>query len=616
MAGSFALTDELRQQIRLIPAKPGVYLMRDRTGTVIYVGKSRRLDRRVRSYFARTPDNPKIGALVVAVTAIEFIVTATEVEALILENNLIKRYKPRYNTMLKDSKTHPYLCVSLADLFPRLTKVRHVRFGDGNKYFGPFPSEGDLRHIIELLSRAYRLCQGKNRLNPDGPPQKACLHYHLHGCLGACIGKVSPQEYRRNVDQVVAILEGRTQPDYAGLEAHMQELAAAFRYEEAGELRNTIHALKTYFAVQNVEVLRKVESDIWGVAESVDIIAFSVFFVRAGKLLGHRTIEAHREPGAKLPEILGSLMMRFYDVNLIPGVLLSRQPPAPLAGLREYFQTRAGRTVRFAQPKRGAMRRLLAMADENALEVLRNLKSGENERVAENVLDLERRLHLPRLPHRIECVDISHTQGTDPVASLVVFVNGKPQRSEYRMFHIKSFSGIDDPRAIGEVTRRRFQRVITEGGALCDLFLVDGGIAQARAAAREMAELQVDRPVWGLAKREEILVPPHGEQIQLPSRSPGLRLVVALRNEAHRFANRFRKRLASTRVLRSSLLSLPGVGPKTIERVIAAFGSTMRAGQHPPEEIARRAHIPLPIARIIAASLADSPPGDPEPSQG
>ena len=439
------ISELLKKKLRQLPDKPGVYIMRDQTGSAIYVGKSRRLSRRVRSYFVRKHDSPKIGALVVAIADLEFIVTENEVEALILENNLIKRYKPRYNTMLKDSKTHPYLKVGSSAMFPRLTRVRKVCFGDGNKYFGPFPSESDLSKIIGLLCSAFHLCQGKNQLTLGKSSNKPCLLFHMHQCMGACVGKVSPEEYGRAIDEVVSILEGKSMPDYERMEHEMATLAAEFRFEEAAELRDTVRALRTYFSTQNVEFLRSVDTDLWGIAESSDMIIISVFFVRGGKLLGNRTIETNREPNAEVPEILGSLMTRFYDFNLIPGKILTGTAPSPLSSLRDYFATRSGHAVRFAQPKRGQFRRLLAMANENAMEILRNAKSKGNERVAENVLDLEKRLSLPCTPRRIECVDISHIQGTDPVASLVVFVNGKPHRSEYRIFHIKSFLGIDDP---------------------------------------------------------------------------------------------------------------------------------------------------------------------------
>lgn len=598
----------LKKLLATLPARPGVYLMRNAGGEIIYVGKSRSLKNRVRSYFAGKRRDPKTAALVDAVADIEFIVTETEVEALILENNLIKRHRPRYNVMLKDSKTHPYLRVTMGEPFPRLEKVRRVVFGDGHAYFGPFPDEGGLKRIVDLLSRTLRLCEGKKVLRPEWPAAKACLRYHLGYCQGACIGAVRPEEYRKTAEQAVEILSGRVPLDLAALRAQMNELAAAYRYEEAAELRDTIMALESFFQAQKVELSHPVDRDLWGVAESPDRLVVSVFFVRGGKLLGHRVIEAEREPGAAVRSLLGHLMMQFYEQNLIPPRILVTPPPAPLAPLQECLAGRCGHAVRFGTARRGPLHRLLRMASDNAREVLRNIKSPGPARVAEGVIDLERRLNLPRLPMRIECIDISHLQGADPVASLVVAINGEPRRSEYRLFHIKGVAGIDDPAAIAEVTRRRFARQLREDGPLADLLIVDGGLAQARAAQSELTTLGVERPIFGLAKREEVLVPPEGEPIRLPHTSPALRVLVRLRNEAHRFANTFRARTSARRVMRSALLNLPGVGPRTLQKILTEFGSLERASQTTPEELARRAGLSARLAALVHASLQPRPP--------
>lgn len=606
--------DRLKRLLASLPARPGVYLMRNGAGEIIYVGKSRSLKNRVRSYFTGKRRDAKTRFLVAAIADIEFIVTGTEVEALILENNLIKRHQPHYNVMLKDSKTHPYLRVTLSEPFPRIEKVRRVSFRDGNAYFGPFPDEGGLKRIIDLLSRTLRLCAGTRVLRPDRPEKKACLRHHLGQCMGACIGAVTPEEYRKAADRAVEILSGRQLPDLEGMRRRMAELAAEFRFEEAADLRDTVGALESFFQAQKVELVKPVDRDLWGLAESTDRLVASVFFVRGGKLLGNRTIEAEREPGASPRTLLGSLMMRFYERNLIPPRILTAQPPSPMAPLQEFLAGLCKHPVRFGTARRGPFRKLLRMAGDNALEILRNLKSTGPERVAEGVLDLERRLALPRLPFRIECIDISHLQGADPVASLVVSVNGEPRRGEYRLFHIKEVTGIDDPASIAEVTRRRFARQVRENQPLADLLVVDGGITQARAARAELDALGVDRPVFGLAKREELLVPPVGEPVRLPLVSPAMRVLVRLRNEAHRFANTFQKKTHSRRVMRSALLTLPGVGPRTLQKILAAFGSAEKAAQATPEELATRAGIPLKTATLVVASLQPRiPAGDPRP---
>jgi excinuclease ABC subunit C len=595
--------EDLSLLLAHIPTKPGVYQMFDPAGTVIYVGKSRCLKNRVRSYFSGKLRDGKTAALVRSVVRLETIVTTNEVEALVLENNLIKRHRPRYNVMLKDSKTHPYLVVTLSEPFPRLLKVRRVKFRDGNRYFGPFPNESGLRFIIDMVSRSGRLCVCKNPVVPEKKMQRSCFRHQLGLCLGPCVNENIAAEYRKNAEQVVEFLAGHAPPDFSKLDARMKELSDEFRFEEAAELRDTIAALKTFFAAQKVEFVSPYDRDLWGVAESPDLLAVSVFFLRAGKLLGNRTIDVEREPGLSLEETLGNVMIRFYEHNLIPKIILSTHKPKPLEALRTYLAQKCGFRVRIGKPVRPELKRLLRMADENAAELLRNLKSPTEERVSEAVIDLERRLNLPRLPLRIECVDISHLQGVDPVASLVVAVNGAPKRSEYRRFHIKTVEGIDDPRSIAEIARRRFSRLLEENRPLPDLFLVDGGITQARAAAAELALLGVDRPVWGLAKREELLVPPNGEPCRLPITSPAMRMLIKLRNEAHRFANQFRKSLQSKRMVRSALLNIPGVGPKTVQKILQACGSLDAAATRSADELARVAAIPGPIARLVLAYL-------------
>ncbi|MBF0499746.1 MAG: excinuclease ABC subunit UvrC [Candidatus Riflebacteria bacterium] len=594
---------DLKKLLAHMPRKPGVYIMYASDGKVIYVGKSRLLKNRVASYFRQKHRDAKTDRLVSMVTSVEFIVTTNEVEALVLENNLIKRHKPRYNVRLKDAKTHPYLMVSLSEPFPRLRKVRKVIFGDGNRYFGPFPDESALRHIIDLAVRSWKICTCTTAFAPDKPAPRACLKQSIGLCLAPCTGAISREDYSHHVDEALRFLSGKSAPDFDAMQKQMELLAADFRFEEAAEMRDTIGALKHFFTNQKVEFVRHVDLDFWGLADSHDLLVASVFFVRAGKLLGHRTIEAEPEPGRSVEEMLGSLIMRFYDQNLIPSAIMTNHRPKPLEALIEHLSGRCGRRVRIARPSRGPKHRLMKMADENASELLRNLKSPDETRLSEGVLDLERRLALPRTPVRVECIDISHLQGTDPVASLVTAVNGQPQKSDYRRFHIKSFIGIDDPAAIREVTHRRFRRLLDEGAPLPDLFIVDGGIAQVNAARDELDKLGVDRPVWGLAKREELLVPPHGLPVKLPLTSPAMRLLIRLRDESHRFANSFQHTLRVKRVVRSALLSLPGVGPRTIRRIIETFGSIDRAAHSTPEEISKKAGIPARIAALVFASI-------------
>lgn len=597
--------DKLEKILAQMPPNPGIYLMKNQVGEIIYIGKSRSLKKRVRSYFNRQHDSLKTSVLVSAIEEIEFIITGNEVEALILENNLIKKHKPRYNVLLKDSKTHPYIRVTMNDKFPRLEKVRKVSFRDGNLYFGPFPNEYDLARIVDLLSRNFRLCTVNRKITPKAGA-RPCLKYHLGICQGVCQGDVRPEEYAVSVNKAVDVLSGRVAPDFSGLERQLKDLVNQYRYEEAAEVRDTLTALVRFFTSQKVEFVKPVNLDFWGFSEASDRIVFSVFFVRGGKMLGNRIIDAEFTAGLSQAELLAEVMTRFYDVNLIPSSIYSRLEPDGCDSLLAVFSERSGRRVTFHQPRRGQFLRLLEMADTNALEVLRNIKSEGQERVDEAVIDLQKQLDLKQPPMRIECVDISHIQGTDPVASLVVFKNARPRKGEYRLFHIKSAHGGDDPASIGEVTRRRFTRLLRERSPLPELYIVDGGIAQVRSAVRELEQLAVDIEVFGLAKREEILVRPDGSEIKLPFSSSGMQMIIKLRNEAHRFANTFQNKTRSRRVLKSSLLNLPGVGPATIRKALWEFGSTANLARITPEELRQRCQIPLKTAALIIESLKEN----------
>lgn len=595
-------SDRLEKILALMPESPGVYLMKNRVDEIIYIGKSRSLKKRVRSYFNRNHENQKTAIMVSAIETIEFIITANEVEALILENNLIKKHKPRYNILLKDSKTHPYVRVTLKDLYPRIEKVRRVNFRDGNQYFGPFPNAFALNKILDLLSRTYRLCTSERHF-VVGKKYRPCLKYHLGMCQGVCQGKVNPEVYRKSVMKAVEVLAGRTLPDYSELEKQLSELTAAYRYEEAAELRDTIDALKRFFESQKVEFVKPVNSDIWGLSQTPDRMVASIFFVRGGKLLGNRIIDVEQEPGASLEQILASLMQRFYDRNLIPSHIYISQLPEAAESIREVLSTQAGKKVGLTVPARGQFRQLLKMADNNALEVLKNLKSEGLDRISSGVVDLQQRLALKKAPLRIECIDISHIQGVDPVASLVVAVNGLAKKADYRLFHIKTAGGGDDPASIAEVVSRRLTRLLKENLPLPDLLIVDGGIAQVRAAEREMLRLDLQIPLLGLAKREELLVSSDGCERKLPLTSAGMRILIKLRNEAHRFANSFQKKTHGKRMVRSSLLKLPGVGPVVLRKVLWAFGSVDKAVAAGAAAIKSKTGIPLKTAEIIVEAV-------------
>lgn len=603
----------LKSLLKNLPEKPGVYLMKNINSEIIYIGKSKCIKKRVISYFSAQRKDLKTKALISNIFDIEFIVTATELEALILENNLIKKFKPRYNVLLKDSKTHPYIRITLSEEIPRIEKVRKVCYNDGNVYFGPFPDEKGLNKIIELLARTLGICQRKKPLkqyNPDKIMKKkdyCCLRSELGLCCGICYGKISLEDYRKIIQKAVNILSGKEQLDLDSLRSKMHDLAQNFQYEEAAEIRDTILSLESFFTFQKVELLDPIDIDIWGFAEKLNTIIFTVFFTRSGKLLGHRVIQIEPEPNTDVLSMLGKVMIQFYETNIIPQKILVSNLPENNDIIENLLFRKSNKQVSILTPNSNEELNLIKMANENAEEILENIISKnllkQNEAYNEAIIELQKFLNLKSPPKRIECIDISHLQGTDTVASLVVALNGVPQKSEYRLYKIKEINKIDDPACIAEVVKRRINRIIKDNWPIPDLMIVDGGITQVRAAEREIRSSSLDIPVFGLSKSKEILVTSQNTEILLPISSKSLKLIVKLRDEAHRFANYYRQKLHSKKITSYGLLSLPGVGPKTIQKILDRYKSFENLKNVSPQELSNEIKISIKVAEIIKNSL-------------
>lgn len=596
--------DKLKKVLSLLPSNPGVYLMKNSNGKVIYIGKSVCLKNRVRSYFNTRKNDVKTQAMVASIEDIELIVTDNEVEALILENNLIKKHKPRYNVLLKDSKTHPYIKVTVKDEYPRIEKVRKVKFKDGNLYFGPFPNSGDLNVIVDMLSKKFRLCNSAKAIKSD--KQRPCLRYHLNACMGACMRKVSPENYLENVNEAIKVLSGKRKPEFSDMKKQIQCLTNEFRYEEAAEIRDMVLALKRFFITQKVEFLVSVNADIWGSCQVADRIVFSNFFIRAGKLLGNRVIQVEREPATDIEKVFANVITQFYESNIIPSDIYSSILPDGSEAIKIVLSNRAQKKVSIKTAEKGRYKKLQAMADDNAFEVIKNVQADERKDPHKAVVELKKRLQLKTMPLTIECIDISHIQGTDTVASLVVFNNNQPQKKSYRLFHIKKATQGDDPAAIAEVVARRFSRLIIENQKMPDLLIVDGGIAQVKAAKKELDNLNICIEVFGIAKKEEVIIAPNNEQFCLPLSSTAMKMIIKLRNEAHRFANSFHAKTRSKRMTRSALMNLPGVGPATLKKVVGQFGSIKNILTIKPDELAQKASIPQKTAEMIVQYVKQS----------
>jgi excinuclease ABC subunit C len=564
----------LKEKLETLPTQPGVYLFKDREGGVLYVGKARVLRDRVRQYFqAARPADPWRDALIAEIADLDMVLTDSEMEALALENNFIKRHQPRFNVLLRDDKNHPYLKLTLAEEYPRLYVVRKVA-EDENAYGGPYIPASLGRRTASLTHKIFGVRSCKEVLNGRRP--RPCLQYQIGRCIAPCVAEVcSLDRYRQACDDARLFLEGRTEEVVRRLRVAMAEAAGADRFEEAASLRDQIRTLERMDAPQKVTTTDIEERDIFAAHVEWGRAALQVFSVREGKIVGR---EGYLLDHVAEPEgLLASAIQQFYaQGRYVPRELLV---PAPLPGqglLEEWLGQRRTTQVRIRVPQRGEKVRLLEMVARNArlaydLEWRHPRKqSQEILRALRDLLDLEVE------PRRIECFDISNIQGADVVASMVCFEEGLPKKSDYRKFRVRGLGPApDDFAAMREVVGRRYRRRLEEGKELPDLILIDGGPGQLSAATAALAELGIGhQPVASLAKKEEVIfVPGRAEPIVLPHSSPVLQLVQRVRDEAHRFAVGFHRQVRAQRTLRSELDDIPGVGPAKRRKLLSRFGS-------------------------------------------
>ncbi|NTU52933.1 MAG: excinuclease ABC subunit C [Chlorobiaceae bacterium] len=577
----------LAEKLASLPTSPGVYRFSNEAGTVIYVGKARNLRNRVRSYFTgQSKQSGKTAVLVSHIASLEVIITSSEVEALILENNLIKELKPRYNISLKDDKSYPYLVIT-AERFPRIFLTRQVR-RDGSLYFGPYTEASQLRLILELIGSIFPVRSCKYRLTEESVASKkyrVCLDYHIRKCKGPCEGLQSEEEYQAMIREIVTLLKGKTSALVRDLTFQMQQKASELKFEEAAALKAQIDGLRRYTERQKVVSTDPVDRDVFAVATGEDDACGVVFRIREGKLIGSRHVYLTNTGSMALPELLASFMEHYYldTPDLIPQeiMLQTELPEGAMAALLQLLSSQHSdrRPVRVMVPRIGEKARLIAMCLENAEHHLHEFMvqkrlRGEIARKSPALEALKQVLHLERLPERIECFDNSHIQGTDYVSAMVTFVSGKPKKADYRKFRLKSFEGSDDYAAMHEAVSRRYGGSLAEELPLPDLVLIDGGKGQVNVAWRALQELGLTIPVAGLSKRlEELWMPNERDPYNLPKTSPALRLMQQLRDEAHRFAITYHRKLRSERTICTALTEVSGVGEKTAEKLLTRFGS-------------------------------------------
>jgi excinuclease ABC subunit C len=583
---------EVEEQLETLPTKTGVYLLKDSGGNVLYVGKAANLRSRVRSYFG-TPYSlsPKLQRMANKVRDIDFIITDSEQEAIILECNLIKGHRPRYNVRLKDDKSYPYLKVSIGEEWPQVYITR--RFDDdGSRYFGPFASAGSLRKTLDLVRKLfpYRSC---NR-NITGNDARPCLEYHIHRCVAPCIGAVTKEEYSEVIRQVILFLEGRGEQVLCELRREMAQAAEGLQFERAALIRNQIQAVQRVMESQKVVSASGGDRDVLALARGQDEACVQVFFVRGGKVIGreHFILEGAQDevPG----QIMASFLQQFYDsAPYIPPQLLLQVEPDDMPLIQGWLEGKRGSKVGLYMPQRGERKRLVDMVAENArqaLELFKAKRLSDSGKLIAALEELWVELHLPRLPQRMECYDISDIQGTAAVGSMVVFEGGRPKPAHYRRFRIKSISQIDDYAMIQEMLRRRFRRQSEEGswGIIPDLVLIDGGRGHLNSALGVLQELELDSiPVAAIAKeKEEVFIPHMAEALTLPRNSQALFLLQRIRDEAHRFAISYHQRLRRKKALASQLDGIPGIGPKRKRMLLRQFGSLKGIREAPLEDLA------------------------------
>ena len=622
---SYKPPKNVKEILKNLPAKPGVYLHKNKHQTVIYVGKAINLRHRVRSYFHKNVDSIKTQRLRRDIADIDIITTDSELEALLLENTLIKKYKPHYNVRLKDDKRYPYIKVHWANDYPKVTVTRRM-VRDGSRYFGPYTSVWAVHQTLDLLRKVFPYLTCDRTIT--GEDSRACLYYDIKLCNGPCIGAVNRDQYREMIKGLMDFLNGKSEYIMEQLEARMMRAADNLQFEKAAEYRDQLNAVNRIVAKQKVIAAANTDQDVIAFAREKGDACVQVFFIRHGKLIGREYFLLDGTEGESDEDVLQEFVTQFYDeaAHIPKEVLLPHEVSEALV-IEEWLRQKRSTKVTLQVPQRGKKKELVEMATANAADTLATLRqqwAADRSKHVEAMAELQQALELPAPPARIECYDISHTQGLQTVGSMVVFVQGVPRKSDYRRFNVKTV-GNDDYGAMKEVLTRRLQRYKdyqagelhdpsqigkikkqTAWALLPDLLLIDGGKGQLSIAKEVLGafDLIEEVPVAALAKQnEELFVPGRSKPAILPPRSQGLYLVQRVRDEAHRFANEGHRKRRSKAGVASILDGIPGVGPKRRQVLIAHFGSLDEMRKATAEEIGSVPGIPIQVAESIKALL-------------
>ena len=615
---------EFAQVLDNLPTKAGVYIYKNESGKVIYVGKAVNLRARVRSYFHDSAQQThKIRHLVDEIADIEFIVAGSELEALLLENTLIKKHQPRYNVRLKDDKRYPYIKVHWQDPFPRVTTTRNIQ-NDGARYFGPYTAAAAAYQTLDLLRKIFPYLTCTRDIT--GRDERACLYYHIGRCAAPCIGVVNQEEYRAIIQGLCDFLAGHTEQVVAGLEREMQQAAEALDFEKAALIRDQLRAIEHVVQAQKVVSPDLEDQDVIAFARQNSDACVQVFFIRGGRLIGREYFLLEGTAEEEDQAIITSFVKQFYDqITSVPPEILLPEEVDEVMIIRNWLSSKRGAQVTLNVPREGQPHELVQMAAENAAETLTHLRAqwqADESKQSEGLADLQQYLNLPEPPLRIECYDVSTLQGTNTVASMVVFVKGVPRKSDYRRFKMRAVKGQNDFASMQETLRRRFKRMQDAGyqsvadpgkkdeynawSLLPDLVLVDGGKGQLHAALVVLDEFELRDAVAiaALAKREEdLFVPGRLEPVILPRNSQGLFLVQRIRDEAHRFAVEYHRRLRGQQGIASQLDQIPGIGPRRRQVLLRAFGSVEAIREASVEDLAAVPGMTRRVAEQIKSLL-------------
>jgi excinuclease ABC subunit C len=603
-------TQAVEEKLKTLPARPGCYLHKDAQGNILYVGKAINLRNRVRSYFQKSANHtPKIRRLVSQIADIEIIICDTELEALVLECSLIKKHQPQFNVRLRDDKQYPYLCLTTSEPFPRLILVRRIR-DDKNRYFGPYPNSRAVYATMELINRLFPLVSCGKRF--DGRPvQKPCLYHHLGQCLAPCAGLTTKEEYAAAVKDVADFLEGRQEQILKKLRQQMEEAAEALEFERAARLRDRVLGVEEVLQRQKVITTEMIDQDVIAVVEDesgTNGACVQMFYIRGGKLIGqsHYLVEGTEEQSQS--DIVQEFVKQYYQsASYIPQEILLPNDFDEVAIVQSWLRQKKGKKVEIQVPLRGDKKKLVEMATENAVHALDQIKAELRAKLnnAERALkELQEALGLEKQPQRIECYDISNTQGENQVASMVVCVQGEMTRREYRKFKIqRQDDKPNDFASMREVLTRRLAEAKANNPKflpLPDLIIVDGGKGQVSSALAAMEEVGVSVPLSGLAKQfDHLFLPQEPDPVILPRTSQALYLVQRIRDEAHRFANTFQAQVRGKKMTRSTLEDIPGIGPKRRKALQLHFGSLIKIKAASLDELAQAPGMTRKLAEVI-----------------